>query len=935
MSKSVTELLGSSFLYGANAPYIEALYDDYLQDRQRVPLRWQRYFDDPHASAPPQVAIEQSRQLNAPPPVATLVAETTAPRPTAAKQGAVLRLIDAYRVRGHQCADLDPLKHYPASGIEELNPAYHQLTEEDMSLFFDTGSLVAPQELMLKDILAQLRQSYCGTIGYDYMHLSDTAEKRWLQQRIERPRPPLDSLTRQRLLQRIVAAEGLERYLHSRYVGQKRFSLEGGEALIPLLDDLIQRSGEQKIAEIVLGMAHRGRLNVLINILGKAPQRLFNEFEGELEQPGAGDVKYHKGYSTNINTAGVPLHLVLAFNPSHLEIVAPVVQGSVRARQQRYGDHRRERVVPVVVHGDSAFAAQGVVMETLQMSQARGYTTGGTLHIVINNQIGFTTSHRRDTRSTLYATDVAKMVEAPILHVNGDDPDAVVWVGRLALAYRQHFHKDVVIDLVCYRRHGHNEADEPAITQPMMYQKIATHPTLVRRYSERLIAEQLLTEEGVKRLQHDYRQRLVAGEVVALDIGPSRIESEFRVNWRPYLEQSWELPCQSAVSLARLRLVSERLQQLPEGFKLHPRVARVLEDRRKMAAGALAINWGAAETLAYATLIMEGFDIRLSGQDSGRGTFSHRHAVLHNQHQAEAYIPLQHLAPEQPECSVIDSLLSEEAALAYEYGYATAEPKTLVVWEAQFGDFANGAQVVIDQFISSGEAKWGRLCGLTMFLPHGYEGQGAEHSSARLERYLQLCAEQNIQVCLPSTPAQLFHLLRRQMVRPYRKPLIVMMPKSLLRHKESISSLEQLYQGEFFTVMDDSDAPKPREVTRLLLCSGKLYYELLQKRRELGCKQVAIIRLEQHYPFPKACLTGVLQRYRYTTQVVWCQEEPKNQGAWYASQHPIRQCLLPQQQLEYVGRSCSAAPAVGSFKLHAVQQRQLLEEAFSQCDDPQ
>ena len=929
-------LKSSSFLYGENAPYIEALYEHYLQDPSQLSADWCQFFEDspPIDSPAPALTLALAPLTPSPPP--NEPPDSTAPRRDAlecpSKQGAVLRLINAYRVRGHQNADLDPLGLYPRPVIEDLNPAFHHLLDSDMATLFSTGSLVAPDSLTLAEIMAMLQRCYCGNIGSEYMHITETQQKRWIQQRVERPYPKLTPSERNRILERIVATEGLERYLHNRYVGQKRFSLEGGESLIPLLDELVQRAGQHGVEEIIIGMAHRGRLNVLINILGKSPQELFDEFEGKPHLHGSGDVKYHLGHSTNINTALQPVHLVLAFNPSHLEIVSPVVQGSVRARQQRYNDMIGMKVMPVVLHGDSAFAGQGVVMETLQMSQARGYATGGTIHIVINNQIGFTTSNRLDTRSTLYCTDVAKMVQAPIFHVNGDDPEAVLFVTRLAFDYRHTFHKDVVIDMVCYRRHGHNEADEPSTTQPMMYRKVNQHPTLVQLYSEHLIQHSEINSGTIDAMLESYHLRLEAGEVVARDVGPPHIDSEFLVNWHPYRSQKWDQRIETKVSLPHLRLLSDRLQQLPVGFELHPRVAKVMDDRRKMAAGALPFNWGAAELLAYASLLMEGFEVRLSGQDAGRGTFSHRHAVLHNQNRIEAYVPLQNIAPEQPHFIVIDSLLSEEAVLGFEYGYATAEPHALVIWEAQFGDFANGAQVVIDQFITAGEAKWGRLCGLTMFLPHGFEGQGAEHSSARLERYLQLCAEHNIQVCIPTTPAQLFHMLRRQMVRPYRKPLVVMMPKSLLRHKLSVSSLEDLYQGRFNTVLDDLDSHPPHQVKRLLLCSGKLYFDLLEHRRELQCETVAILRIEQLYPFPAKALTRLLRRYPNAFELFWCQEEPKNQGAWYASQHHLKSVLQAEQELSYVGRPLSAAPAVGSYKLHSAQQQKLIQQAFAGLD---
>jgi len=921
------ELSENSYLFGGNAPFIEMLFEQYCDDPTSIPAQWKEYFDNLYigATAVYQPAVTIARPQFTQP--GDLVDGSLSI--TEKKQSAVLRLLNAYRVRGHQIANLDPIGLYNPPNIPDLSPEFHQLSSADMIQEFDSGSLVAANRLPLQDIINIARRTYCGSIGYEYMHVTETSTKRWFQQRIEPLRPELPLAAKTRILERITAAEGLERYLHNKYVGQKRFSLEGGDALIPLMDDLIQQAGTQGVQEIVVGMAHRGRLNVLINILGKSSQDLFLEFEGKAEIKGAGDVKYHKGYSSNIETPGNSVHLVLAFNPSHLEIVSPVVQGSVRARQQRYEDRSGDQVMPIIIHGDSAFGGQGVVQETFQMSLVRGFKTGGTVHIVVNNQVGFTTSNPNDMRSTLYCTDVAKMVQAPILHVNGDDPEAVIFATRLALEYRNTFHSDVVIDLICYRRHGHNEADEPAVTQPIMYKKVRSHPTLREIYADELVENGDMTRQQTEEFVQSFRNRLEAGEVVALNVGVEHTSNEYLVNWKPYLNHSWDMEFKSGVSLEHLRLVAERLQILPPGFELHSRVARIVDDRRKMAAGALPFNWGAAEILAYGTLIMEGYEIRLSGQDAGRGTFFHRHAVLHNQKDGHTYTPLQHVAQAQPHFVVIDSLLSEEAVLGYEYGYATAEPQALVIWEAQFGDFANGAQVVIDQFISSGEAKWDRLCGLVMYLPHGYEGQGAEHSSARLERYLQLCAENNIQVCIPSTPAQLFHMIRRQVIRPYRKPLVVMMPKSLLRHKLSVSSLEEIYKGEFHNVIDEYDDLEKNKIKRIIFCSGKVYYDLLEKRRELGITEIAIIRIEQLYPFPHQELNKVLRHYKQVQDFVWCQEEPQNQGAWYSSQHHFHASLDEHQTLRYVGRPHAAAPAVGLFKLHVMQQTQLVDEALA------
>jgi 2-oxoglutarate dehydrogenase E1 component len=693
---------------------------------------------------------------------------------------------------------------------------------------------------------------------------------------------------------------------------------------------MIQRCGAYRAKEIVIGMAHRGRLNVLINILGKKPSELFAEFEGRASYTSSGDVKYHQGFSSNIMTPGGELHLALAFNPSHLEIVSPVVEGSVRARQDRRGDSEGHSVVPIVIHGDAAFAGQGVVMETFQMSQTRAYKTGGTIHIVLNNQVGFTTSAQEDARSTEYCTDIAKMVQAPIFHVNGDDPEAVLFVTQMAVDYRTEFGKDVVIDLVCYRRRGHNEADEPSVTQPVMYSKIKSQPTTRDLYADKLIGQGVLTKEQDDELVSAYRDSLERGEPLVSSLVSEPNTSLF-VDWTPYLNHPFDLEADTGVDLAELQALAHDINQAPENFALQRQVGKILEDRRKMAAGAMPLNWGAAETLAYATLLKEGYPVRLTGQDVGRGTFSHRHAVLHNQNDAASYVPLKHISSTQAPFTIHDSLLSEEAVLAFEYGYATTAPTGLVIWEAQFGDFANGAQVVIDQFITSGEHKWSRLCGLTMLLPHGYEGQGPEHSSARLERFMQLCAEKNIQVCIPTTPAQVFHMIRRQAVRPLRKPLVVMSPKSLLRHKEAISTIEELALGKFHLVIPEVDDLDNKEVKRTVLCAGKVYYELLAERRVRGLDNIAIVRIEQMYPFPEQELAEVLSAYPKLQDVVWCQEEPMNQGCWYASQHHMRRTLDRMGAslgVRYVGREASAAPAAGYMALHLRQQEALINEAL-------
>jgi 2-oxoglutarate dehydrogenase E1 component len=930
---------GHSYLFSGNAPFLEGLYEAYLQNRDAVPEQWRRLFDL-FQGTEAEAELPVSR-----PPQALRETVTTRPRRAAQaelpetpvskdKQVAVLQLINSYRFLGHRQADLDPLKQHARPPVPELELDYHGLSGSDMNMVFHTGSLRGvPERATLREILNALSTTYCGTIGSEYMHITDTEHKRWIQDRLEvaHGNPPLTPARRKRLLDRLIAGNGLERYLHQKYVGQKRFSLEGGESLIPLLDALIERSARHGIKEFILGMAHRGRLNVLVNIFGKSTKVLFEEFEG-LTQPGygSGDVKYHKGFSSDLITQHGTIHAVLAFNPSHLEAIDPVVEGSVRARQERRGDRRRNQVLPVLIHGDAAFAGQGVVMETLNLSQTRGYTTGGTLHVVINNQIGFTTSDPLDSRSTLYCTDVVKMVQAPILHVNGDDPEAVVFVAELALDYRMRFNQDVVVDVVCFRRHGHSEADEPAATQPIMYRCIHDHPNVKEIYAFQLIEEEVLRHKEVQDMEADYLDRVKHNLAVSapLDLNP---DTTHAVDYSLYTGTHWTAPADTRLSWEPLREAAAKMVRLPEGFHLHPRVTKIVEARRKMGQGNLPMDWGFAELLAYASLLRDGYAVRLSGQDSVRGTFFHRHAAIHDQVSGEVYIPLQHLEPAQPQFLPINSLLSEEAVLGFEVGYSTAEPGSLVIWEAQFGDFTNNAQVMIDQFISSSEAKWQRYCGLVLFLPHGYEGQGPEHSSARPERYLQLCAEDNIQVCVPTTPAQIFHLLRRQVLRPYRKPLVVMTPKSLLRHKLATSHLEDITGGGFQTVIDERDELDPHEVTRLLLCSGKVYYELLEARREQHLKHVAIARIEQQYPFPKDDLTRVLRRYPHAEEVIWTQEEPRNQGAWHfmLARGRLRGCMEPGQRLGYAGRRPSASPAVGYLRKHREQQRALIQEALS------
>lgn len=926
----------SSAFDGGNASYLESLYDLYLQNPNQVPNEWREYFSKLPATGvkTPEVSHEDIKAQFVALAQSGALGQTNGRAQGGAdhesKQIQVLRLINAYRLQGHLHAQIDPLsmREVLDENANELSLEDYGLTTTDMSMVFDTETFVGPKQMPLGELYSALNDTYCGSIGTEYMHIPSREEREWIQKRIEgsRATPHFSKEKKTEILERLTAAEGLEKYLGAKFPGAKRFSLEGGEAMIPLLDEIIQRAGAQGARECVIGMAHRGRLNVLVNVLGKDPKELFDEFEGKhAPSTSSGDVKYHQGFSSDMKTPGGNLHLALAFNPSHLEIVTPVVSGSVRARQFRARDEDNNKVLSIAIHGDAAFAGQGVVMETLNMSQTRGYGVGGTIHIVINNQVGFTTSNPHDARSTLYCTDVAKVVLAPIFHVNADDPEAVLLVAQLVLDYRMEFNKDVVIDLVCYRRHGHNEADDPFATQPVMYNKIKTHPTVRQVYADQLVRNNELDAAVPSKMVKENREQLDKGECIATNIVKNNGQQV--TEWTQYFSDDWREKVPTGLSQDKINTLVKTLLSAPPGFTLHPRVAKVYEDRTKMAKGEMPVDWGFAETLAYAGLLDQGYDVRLSGQDCGRGTFFHRHAVLHNQVTGEAYTPLEHIS-NKSRFKVIDSLLSEEAVLAFEYGYATADPNSLVMWEAQFGDFANGAQVVVDQFISSGEQKWDRLCGLVMLLPHGYEGQGPEHSSARLERYLQLCAQHNIQVCVPSNASQVFHMLRRQMLRKMRKPLIVMTPKSLLRHKGATCDISSLISGSFQPIIGETEALDKQKVTRIVLCSGKVYYDLLEKRNELQKNHIAIIRVEQLYPFPEPELKAELMKYPNVKEVVWCQEEPKNQGAWFCSQHHFRACLSPEQQLRFAGREASASPAVGYSHAHTEQQDALVNDAL-------
>ena len=932
----------NTYLFGGNAPYVEEMYESYLANPGSVPDSWRSYFD----ALQHVPAVDGSHDKDVPHlPVINAFAErakaggtkvvmASADAEMGRKRTAVQQLIAAYRNVGQRWANLDPLQRTERPPIPELEPSFYGFTDSDQETIFDTSNTFFGKDRMsLRELLNALKETYCGTLGAEYMYTTNQAQKRWWQQKLEsiRSKPNFTADKKKHILDRLTAAEGLERFLHTKYVGQKRFSLEGGESFIASMDELIQLAGARGVQEIVIGMAHRGRLNVLVNCMGKMPKDLFAEFDHTApEELPAGDVKYHQGFSSDVTTPGGPVHLALAFNPSHLEIVNPVVEGSVRARMDRRGDPKGNQVLPVLVHGDAAFGGQGVNQETLALAQTRGYTTGGTVHIIINNQIGFTTSDPRDMRSTVYCTDIVKMVEAPVLHVNGDDPEAVVLATQLALDFRMEFCQDVVVDITCFRKLGHNEQDTPSLTQPLMYKKIATHPGTRKLYADKLTAQGMgdaLGDEMVK----SYRAAMEAGKHGS-DPSLTNFKSKFSVDWSPFLGKKWTDFGDTAIPLAEWKRLAEKITTLPATISPHQLVKKVIDDRASMGRGDTPVDWGMGEHMAFASLVASGFPVRLSGEDSGRGTFTHRHAVIHDQNKEKwdigTFVPLENVSETQAPFVVIDSILSEEAVLAFEYGYASNDPSTLVIWEAQFGDFANGAQVVIDQFIASGEVKWGRVNGLTLMLPHGYEGQGPEHSSARLERFMQLAADTNMQLVQPTTASQIFHVLRRQMVRDLRKPLIIFTPKSLLRNKDATSPISEFTKGGFQTVIPESKELKNDKVKRVLVCSGKVYYDLVKKREEKELKDVAILRVEQLYPFPHKAFANELKKYPNATELVWTQEEPQNQGAWFFVQHYIHENMEVDQKLGYSGRAASASPAVGYSHLHQEQQKALVEGAF-------
>ena len=927
------ELWGSSHLSAGHAAYLETLYEIYLTTPENLSKEWSDFFSNLPSEQDRNGEISHQRVINE---FKNLSRGTvSAKEEIDERQGKVIRLIQSYRNRGHQEATLDPLNMMDRNPIEDLKIEFHGLSEDDLDTEFYTDTFNSgSKKSSLKNILDDLRRIYCGNIGIEYNYIMNSNERRWFQKKFESKIESYSFSKDEKLhiYERLNSAEGLAKYLAAKYPGMKRFGIDGSESLVPLVDAVIQNCGSLGANQICFGMAHRGRLNLLVNVLGKFPADLFSAFDesGELEGANTGDVKYHLGFSSNINTPGGEVHVSLNNNPSHLEIVDPVVLGSVRARQDRLDDNDRKKVVPVLLHGDASFSGQGVVMESLQMSQTRGFNVGGAIHIIVNNQIGFTTSNKNDARSTDYSTDVAKMIQAPVIHVNGDDPEMVIKAVKIACKYREKFHKDVVIDLFCYRRRGHNEADDPSATQPSMYKKIAKHPSVLNQYQEKLMNEGFITKESALNIKNNYRESLEAGKTVAKSLSDHSNNSLW-FDWTDYMDVLWWPKVDTSYNAKKFTSLGRKVCEVPDSFQLGNQALKIFNDRKKMTDASLDINWGYAESMAYASLLEEGYPIRITGQDVRRGTFSHRHACVFDKDSGEGFIPLSKIARENnTRFDIYDSLLSEEAVLAFEYGYSATWPTGLTIWEAQFGDFVNGAQVVIDQFIVSAQHKWERLSGLVMLLPHGYEGQGPEHSSARIERFLQLCASENIQVCIPSSPSQIFHLLRRQAIRKMRTPLVVISPKSLLRNPKATSSLKDLTKGSFKCVIDDEVKNKP-SITKVVLCSGKVFYDLKDRQNSQQKDNIAIVRIEQLYPFPYDDLEEVLMEYKNVKDIVWCQEEPQNQGAWFSHRHRLQRVLDrlgKDKEITLVSRPPAAAPAVGMMKLHLKQQSNLVTEAL-------
>ncbi len=938
----------TSFLQGANATYLVELYARYQDDPFSVDPEWQSFFASLEDN--PDDVLADSRGPSWAPANGKVLAKRGSKEPqgvAVARDSLGLRmLIRAYRTRGHLVAKLDPLELITRREHPELKPKTYGFIKSDYDRPIYIGGALGLEFGTVRQVLDIMKRTYCGHIGVEYMHISDPEQRAWIQDRMELPQHVVSFTVngKRAILKKLIEAEFFERFLDIKYTGTKRFGLDGGESLVPALEQVIKRGGQLGVREIVIGMPHRGRLNVLANVMAKPYRAIFNEFKGGSAHPdeveGSGDVKYHLGASSDRAFDDNQVHLSLTANPSHLEIVDPVVLGKVRAKQDQHRDKERKEVLPLLMHGDAAFAGQGVVAECLGLSGLRGHRTGGSIHFIVNNQIGFTTAPRF-SRSSPYPSDVAKMIDAPIFHANGDDPEAVVHVTKIATEFRQRFKKPVVIDMFCYRRHGHNEADEPAFTQPLMYARIAEHPSVVEVYSARLIEEGLFTREEIDRMQAEFRDYLEQ-EFAASDA--------YRPNRADWLDGKWSgighaeegaRRGVTGVDLDVLKEVGRKITTMPKSFTPHKTVARIIAARRKIIEDGQGIDWATAESLAFATLLVEGFRIRLSGQDSERGTFSQRHSVLMDQENEKKYTPLKHVAKEQAEFEVINSMLSEEAVLGFEYGYSLAEPNALVLWEAQFGDFANGAQVIIDQFISSGERKWLRMSGLVLLLPHGYEGQGPEHSSARLERYLQSCAEDNWQIANLTTPANYFHALRRQLHRQFRKPLVLMTPKSLLRHKRVVSALSQFGPGTSFhrVLWDDAQFLPDQaiklvpddKIRRVVLCTGKVYYDLYEDREKRGLDDIYLLRIEQLYPFPARALIQELSRFK-EAEMVWCQEEPKNMGAWSFIEPNLSWVLdhieARHRRPRYAGRPSSAATATGLMSKHTRELKAFLDEAL-------
>ena len=927
------ELWGSSHISAGHAAYLEGLYETFLNNPEELSKEWLDFFTNlpklPNSNGEisHQKIINEFRNFSRNSDVLKKSVDE--------RQGKVIRLIQSYRNRGHLKARLDPLGMMERRLVEDLNIEFHGLSHEDLNEEFYTDTFnTEAEKLPLRDIIQKLEDIYCGVIGIECNHIMDSSERRWFQDKFESKLKGYSFNEKEKLniYERLNSAEGLAKYLSAKYPGMKRFGIDGAESLVPLVETVIQDCGSLGASQICFGMAHRGRLNLLVNVLGKLPSDLFSAFSEDFELEGAstGDVKYHLGFSSNFDTPGGEVHVSLFNNPSHLEIVDPVVIGSVRARQDRINDKDRSKVIPVLLHGDAAFSGQGVVMESLQMSQTRGFNVGGTIHIIVNNQIGFTTSNVNDSRSTDYSSDVAKIIQAPVIHVNGDDPEMVVNAAKIACKYRNKFKKDIVIDLFCYRRRGHNEADDPSATQPLMYEKISNHPSVLNQYENNLMKEGILDAEQSKKIKSNYRKSLEGGESVAKNLAKKPNDSLW-FDWEPYLDVKWWPKVDTKYSKKELKKLGKEIISVPKEFNMGSQASKIFADRHEMNQGNIPINWGYAEVMAYATLLKDGYPIRLTGQDVRRGTFSHRHACIFDSKTGMGHISLSELAEKnKTSFDIYDSLLSEEAVLGFEYGYSATWPSGLTIWEAQFGDFANGAQVVIDQFIVSAQHKWERLSGLIMLLPHGYEGQGPEHSSARIERFLQLCASENIQVCVPSSPKQIFHLLRRQAIRKMRTPLIVISPKSLLRNPNAVSTLDDLSDGSFECVIDD-ELDNKNDVKKIIMCSGKVFYELIEKRNKEKRHDIAIIRIEQLYPFPYDDLEEILLRYQNVHEYIWCQEEPLNQGAWFSHRHRIQRVLDRlgnNNEVKLVSRPPAAAPAVGLMKLHLKQQETLINEAI-------